>query len=95
MRVRSCIIVDVIEQKDMVNSGVRGTKERNLRTEVYYILKYRNYNNNLSHASTKYQVIYCIGTSGDFVASARRLRFLGPLRTRAGSAVHYAIQELV
>jgi hypothetical protein len=48
-------------------------------------------------APNKYQVTYCIniGTSGDFVASARRLRFLGPLRTRAGSAVHYAIQELV
>jgi hypothetical protein len=42
----------------------------------------------------KYKVIYFIGTSGDFVASARRLRFLGPLRTRAGSATHYAIQEL-
>jgi hypothetical protein len=26
--------VDAVEQKDMVNSGMRGTKERNLRTEV-------------------------------------------------------------
>ena len=26
--------VDAVEQKDMVNSGVEGTKDRNLRTEV-------------------------------------------------------------
>jgi hypothetical protein len=26
--------VDAVEQRDMVNSGVRGTKNRNLRTEV-------------------------------------------------------------
>jgi hypothetical protein len=28
--------VDAVEQKDMFNSGVRGKKERNLRTEVDY-----------------------------------------------------------
>ena len=33
-----------------------------------------------------------LGTSGYFVASARRLRSLGPLRTRAGSTVRYAMQ---
>ena len=27
-------VVGMIEQKDMVNSGVRGRKKRNLRTEV-------------------------------------------------------------
>jgi hypothetical protein len=26
--------VDAVEQKDMANSGVRGKKDRNLRTEV-------------------------------------------------------------
>ena len=35
MRVNSYSIVDVIEPKDMVNSGVRGAKEMNPRTEVY------------------------------------------------------------
>ena len=34
MRVNSYIKVDAIEQKDMVNSGARGKKDRNLRTEV-------------------------------------------------------------
>ena len=34
MRVRSYSTVGVVEQKDMVNSGVRGTKDKNLRTEV-------------------------------------------------------------
>ena len=78
MRGNNYSTVGVNEQKDMVNSGVRGTKDMNLRSRWIGNL-----------------LIYCIGTSGDFVASARRLRFLGPLRTRAGSTVHYAIQELV
>jgi hypothetical protein len=34
MSVSSYSKVDAAEQKDMVNSGVRGTKDRNLRTEV-------------------------------------------------------------
>jgi hypothetical protein len=48
MRVYSYSTVGVVEQKDMVNSGVRDRKKRNLRLEVY-----SNYNNSLSHASTK------------------------------------------
>jgi hypothetical protein len=34
MRVYSYSTVGVIEQKDMVNSGVRGRKKMNLRIEV-------------------------------------------------------------
>jgi hypothetical protein len=36
MSISSYSKVDAVEQKDMVNSGVRGagTKDRNLRTEV-------------------------------------------------------------
>ena len=34
MRVNSYSRVDVIEQKDMVNSGARGTADWNPRTEV-------------------------------------------------------------
>ena len=34
MNVNSCSEVGAVEQKDMVSSGVRGTKDRNLRTEV-------------------------------------------------------------
>jgi hypothetical protein len=49
MRVHSysTCTVGVVEQKDMVNSGVGDRKKRNLRPEVY-----SNYNNSLSHAST-------------------------------------------
>ena len=36
MRGNNYSTVGVNEQKDMVNSGVRGKKERNLRTEVDY-----------------------------------------------------------
>jgi hypothetical protein len=36
MGVSSYSEVDAVEQRDMVNSGARGTKERNLRTEVDY-----------------------------------------------------------
>jgi hypothetical protein len=95
MRGNNYSTVGVNEQKDMVNSGVRDIVGRRGTSDPRCVLKYRNYDNSLSHASTKHQVTYCINTSGDFVASARRLRFLGPLRTRAGSTVHYAIQELV
>ena len=35
MRVNSYSTVGVIEQKDMVNSGVRGRKKMDLRPEVY------------------------------------------------------------
>ena len=35
--------VDAVEQKDMVNSGARGKKDRNLRTEGG-LSKYRTYN---------------------------------------------------
>ena len=34
MSVSSYSEVGAVEQKDMVNSGVRGTKDRGLRTEV-------------------------------------------------------------
>jgi hypothetical protein len=34
MSVSSYSKVDAVEQKDVVNSGVGGTKDRNLRTEV-------------------------------------------------------------
>jgi hypothetical protein len=34
MRVHSYSTVGVVEQKDMVNSGVRGRKKMNLRIEV-------------------------------------------------------------
>jgi hypothetical protein len=34
MCVSSYSKVDAAEQKDVVNSGARGTKDRNLRTEV-------------------------------------------------------------
>ena len=73
-----------IEQRYMVNSGVRGTKDRNLRTEggctgivpIIYptIFKYL------------VPVNYTNGTPGDFVASG------SSLRTRAGRTVHYTIQ---
>ena len=42
--------------------------------------------------STLLPAIYSVGTSGDSVASARRLCSLGPLRTRAGSTARYAMQ---
>ena len=48
--------VDAVEQRYMVNSGVRGTKERNLRIEVYsksivtIVLPY--------HITFKYLVLY-------------------------------------
>ena len=87
MRVNSYSTVGVVEQKDMVNSGAGDRKKRNLRLEVY-----SNYNNSLSHASTRIPGNLLCWYS---VASARRSRFLGPLRTRAGSTVHYAIQEQV
>ena len=74
--------------------GLSEGQEEEGPQETRCVLKRRNYNNRLSHASAKHQVIYCVGTSGDFAASARRLRFLGPLRTRAGSTVHCATQEL-
>jgi hypothetical protein len=60
MRGNNYSTVGVNEQKDMVNSGVRDRKKRNLRLEVYSKSKYRNYNNGLSHTCkncTKYQVI--------------------------------------
>jgi hypothetical protein len=72
MRVSSYIKADVVEQRDMVNSGARGTtKDWNLRTEVgctnivpitYPIM-------------SKYlvPVIYSIGTPGDVVASGSSL----------------------
>jgi hypothetical protein len=49
MSVNSYSKVDAVEQKDMVNSGVRGTKDRDLRTEVdckgiAISYKYRTYN---------------------------------------------------
>jgi hypothetical protein len=34
MRVSSYSKADAIEQRDVINSGVRGTKDRNLRTGV-------------------------------------------------------------
>jgi hypothetical protein len=36
MYVSSYSKVGTVEQRYMVNSGVRGTKDRNLRTEVYW-----------------------------------------------------------
>jgi hypothetical protein len=81
--------VDVNEQRNMVNSGVRGTKNNHLMIEMdcIYYLSYRNLGpsaGNLNH--------WC----------SRRLRrfglrwcSLGPLRTRAGSIAHYTMQEVV
>ena len=40
MRVNSYSTVGVIEQKDMVNSGVRGRKKMNLRIEVASTVSY-------------------------------------------------------
>jgi hypothetical protein len=89
VRVYSYSAVGVVEQKDVVNSGVGDRKKRNLRLEVYStVTTIRAYH----MQGPKYQVIYCIGAS---VASARRSRFLGPLRTRAGSTAHYSMQEQV
>ena len=95
MYVSSYSKADAIEQRNMVNSGVRGAKEMNLRTEVCC--------ESAVTIMTPYDVtnkchlpaIYSIGTSGDFVASARRWWSLGPLRTRAGSVAHYTIQGSV
>ena len=93
MRVNSYSAVGVIEQKGMVNSGVGSTKDKNLRTEVgcrsivpiTYPITFKC----LAPA------IYSTGTTGDIVPlRARRWCFLGPLRTRAGSAV-YRVQEPV
>jgi hypothetical protein len=45
MRVSSYSKADTVEQRDIVNSGVRGTKDRNLRTEVggCGLYEHRNY----------------------------------------------------
>jgi hypothetical protein len=56
---------DVNEQRNMVNSGVRGTKNNHLMIEMdcIYYLSYRNL------APTVVPVIYTTGAPGDFVAS--------------------------
>jgi hypothetical protein len=52
MRVRSYRTVGVVEQKDMVNSGVRGTKDKNLRIEVGCIIEVSYLKSALSYSST-------------------------------------------
>ena len=79
--------IGAIEQRHMVNSGVRGTKNNHLMIEMdcVYYLSYRN----------------LVPSTGNlhYWYSRRLRRFglcwcsLGPLRTRAGSIVHYTIQE--
>ena len=55
-RVHSYSAAGVIEQKDVVNSGVRGSRKKmNLRPQDrggFYSIATTVYNNNLSHAST-------------------------------------------
>jgi hypothetical protein len=50
MRVSSYSKVDAVEQRDMVNSGVRGAKDWSLRTEVDVRASYLL--STLSYAST-------------------------------------------
>jgi hypothetical protein len=71
MCVSSYSKVDAVEQRDMVNSGVRGTKDRNLRTEG----DYRNIVPIIYPIIFKYlvPVIYSIGTPGGVVASGSSL----------------------
>jgi hypothetical protein len=48
--------VDAVEQRYMVNSGVGDTKDRNLRTEVYWqtaLMRVSYLLSTLSHASTE------------------------------------------
>jgi hypothetical protein len=103
MCVSSYSKVGAVEQRYVVNSGARGTKDRNLRIEVYW---YVNYSNTsivpITYPITcKYRVpvIYRTlelglqGTSSSL--RARRWCSLGPPRTRAGSIACYALQEAV
>ena len=91
MHVSSYSKADAIEQRNVVNSGVRGAKNNHLMIEMdcIYYLFYRNLGPSTSTGNLHY---WC----------SRRLRrfglrwcSLGPLRTRAGSIVHYTMQEAV
>ena len=90
MRVNSYSTVDVIEQKDMVNSGVRGTKDKNLRTEV----DCRSAVPIICPIISKYlvPVIYGICTTGDVVASGSSLVLP---RAAADSVARCTMQEPV
>jgi hypothetical protein len=55
MRVNSYSAVGVIEQKDVVNSGARGTKDRNPGIEVDWystLIRVEYQSSTLSHSST-------------------------------------------
>ncbi len=81
--------VDAVEQRYVVNSGVGGTKNNHLMIEMdfTYYLSY--------HIQTPSTGNLYYWDSRGLRRFGSSLRFLGPLRTRAGSTVHYAIQELV
>jgi hypothetical protein len=70
MSVSSYSEVDAVEQKDMVNSGVGGAKDRNLRTEVGCRSIAISIIPIIYPIIFKYlvPVIYSIGTPGDFAA---------------------------
>ena len=106
MRVSSYSKVGAKEQRYMVNSGVRGTKEENLRSRcigkttlirVEYLFIYP--------ITRKYRVpvIYTTGTPGDFVVASGSLLVLplaaadtrwqySTLHYTGGSTVRYAMQ---
>jgi hypothetical protein len=100
MRVRSDSKVDAVEERDMVNSGARGTEDRNFRTEVdcTSIVPI------ICPIISKYlvPVIYSVRTPGDAVASGSSLVLpraavgtreqCSTLHYTGASIVRYAIQ---
>jgi hypothetical protein len=91
-RVSSYSEVGAVEQRHMVNSGVRATKQErrptpgpglvvsNTKTIMFKCLVPVNYSTVMVLAET-------------LSFRARRCCFLGPLRTRAGSTAHHTTQE--
>ena len=88
--------VGAIEQRYMVNSGVRGTKNKGLRAEVGCASIAPIIYHLPCHAqapSTGNLCCWCSRRLRRFGLAAGAPSGLGPLRTRAGSTVHYTIQS--